>query len=374
MSDKKDNQKKKKSSFPYEFLNRLNSSRKNPWMIATIVLGIILIILSISSLGNQNISSSVASESKVSENINSFLESQSPEGQGDAKIINIEKESGLYKITISYRGQELPLYTTLDGENLVQGVTPLQSANEQENTNNPQNPQEDIPKSEKPVLEAFVSPYCPYGLQYLKGLMPVYDLLEGKAEINVQYMGITHMQEEKPETKTRLCILEEYGKEKSYEYAKEIIYDETAQACYNIYHGVNLQTNEQINSENARSADYFNDCMEPIINSAMDKLNIDSEKIGNCINEKGDELYNDATQYAGSQGVGGSPTPIINGVQVPNNLRGRSPEAIKTAVCSAFAEGSKPEECSQTLQKESPSPGISPLSSTSSGTQTQGAC
>ncbi len=336
--------------------------RNNLWIVSTVILGVICLAL-LFLVFNNGITGNVIGKGEAGEKLVSYLNGQVP--SGEVILSSVEEESGLYRVTVDYQGDAIPLYMTKDGNNFISQLQPITDQATQQTQQ-----QEEITKVEMPVFEAFVSPYCPYGLQYMKGLIPVYDLLKDKADINIMHMGITHMQEEEPETNTRLCILEEYGKEKFFDYVREIVYSEEGQECYNVYHGINLQTNEQIDSPNAGSAEYFGECMDQVIESAFNKAGMNEETIENCVERKGDQLYSESVSYAGSKSVSGSPTPIINNVKVSG---GRSPEAIKQVVCSGFTEESKPEECSQELSTETPSPGISPLSESSAGAAT-GAC
>ncbi|VVB82507.1 Uncharacterised protein [uncultured archaeon] len=72
-------------------------------------------------------------------------------------------------------------------------------------------------------------------------------------------------------------------------------------------------------------------------------------------------MYNTEVTNAENQGVSGSPTLIINGVQASAD---RSPEAIKGVICNAF--NTVPSACSQTLDTNQASAGFGSGSSSSS--------
>lgn len=284
----------------------------------------------------------------VAEDFVSYINSIS---DSEVKLIDVSKyeNTGLYIVLIEYGGQEIPVYVTKDGSYYAMTLLPIEKQEEVQPSQNSQQ----IPQSDKPVLEAFVSPFCPYGLQYMKGLIPVFELLKDKVDINIKYIGITHMSLEKPETMRQLCILNEYNKEKLFDYLKNIVYDKDAEICYNDWHS----------GENKRDDAHFNECMGLIITKVFNKISIDENKINNCIENKGEDYFNSAVEYSSSQNVRGSPTPKINGVKVS----GRSPELIKNAICNAFNE--KPEECSIELSLSTPSPGIGGESGTDTGAQ-----
>ena len=190
----------------------------------------------------------------------------------------------------------------------------------------------------------------------MKGLLPVYELMKDKADISILSLGITHMQNEQLETQRQICINEEYNKNTLFNYIKKIVYDSNSEKCYAEYHS----------GTKAKDTAYFDECMAPTISSIMTELSIDENKINTCIAEQGEDLYNTAVSYARSKGASGSPSPFLNGVKL---TAGRSPEAIKTALCEAFNE--IPEECSTTLSSETPSAGIT---SATSGTNTEAQC
>jgi len=105
--------------------------RENPWIVATLVLGILALIIllgnfigftggSITTFPGSITGGTVG----VSDIGNMILEIVNSQG-GDAELIDVSKEHGLYKVTFSSGGQESSVYVTLDGENIVNGLIPL---------------------------------------------------------------------------------------------------------------------------------------------------------------------------------------------------------------------------------------------------------
>jgi len=111
---------------------------------------------------------------------------------------------------------------------------------------------------------------------------------------------------------------------------------------------------------------------------------IDKTKLENCISVTDKEyniyaLYNDKSTWLNGNfpkfdvhtdlnekyGVRGSPTTVINDKVV--EVSPRSPEKFKETICQAFT--SQPEECSQVLSGEVPSPGIGGGTGSASGGQ-----
>ncbi|RLE43976.1 hypothetical protein DRJ16_03100 [Candidatus Woesearchaeota archaeon] len=330
----------------------LNKARENPWIVSTIVLGLVLVIVLIVGGSNFGMTGNVVSSGDAGQNLVDFIKTQTGK---TAEIVSIEREDFLYSVIVKLDENEIPVHLTLDGKNLLNGgLVPLTVDLTPSDSGRQTPPPADVPKSDKPIVEAFVSPYCPYGLQFEKGLILVYDLLKDKADISIKLMNPTHMQEEIPEIKKELCILEEYDKDIYFDYLRNIVYNNEAAVCYNEYHGINLQTNEQIDSENKRDGEYYIECMASFIDDAMKESGIDKNKIESCVAEKGQGLMDGSTSYVASQGdVSGSPTLKINGIKISS---GRSPDLIKQTICSAF--NNVPEECSQVLLESTFSPGI----------------
>ena len=97
--------------------------RDNPWIISTIILGIVLIGIII--FANGKISGSAVSGDVATNNLISFIKSQNKGDIKDITVVSTEKEGSLYKVTINYQGQDVPVYVSLDGKYLIGNVVPL---------------------------------------------------------------------------------------------------------------------------------------------------------------------------------------------------------------------------------------------------------
>jgi protein-disulfide isomerase len=197
-----------------------------------------------------------------------------------------------------------------------------------------------VPKSNKPKVELFVMSYCPYGLQMEKAYVPAWELLKNKADISLKFVNYAmHGQKEVEENTRQYCI----GKDQPAKLANYL-------KCF--YKGAN------------GAAPDYNDCLKSAgvnvasLNSCYD--NADKQfGITAKLEDKGSWLSGqfpiypvhsaDNTKY----GVQGSPTLVINGVQ---SQAGRTPEAIKTAICNAF--NNQPSECGQQLANTPFQPGF----------------
>ena len=102
--------------------NYFSNFRDNPWILSTVVLAVILIgFIFFTTTGS--ITGNVVSKDVAADNLLSFIESQ---GQaGSVQVVSTEMESGLYKITLDYQGQDVPVYVSSDGNYLITDLIPL---------------------------------------------------------------------------------------------------------------------------------------------------------------------------------------------------------------------------------------------------------
>ena len=323
-----------------------NPDKKNPWMIASFILGIAVIVLLI-MVFKGGITGNVVSETDASDTLIDYLNSKTG---GGVEFVSAQDIGNLYEVTVNYQGQDLPVYITKDGDYFVQGAVPL-TGNAAANSDTETETPTEVQKSDKPVVEAFIFSYCPYGLQFEKALFPVYDLLKDKADIKIVAIGAMHGEYEKQETLRQISIEELYNRDKLFAYLKE--FD---------------------NSADIGNCDGDDTCLNKYLPAIYSKLGIDKTKIENYMKTNAEAIYNEQSKEASSLGISGSPTFVINGVQVQV---ARNPEAIKEAICDAF--NTEPSECSQTLSTASPSPGFggtvsAPQDASHPSTATGGSC
>lgn len=270
--------------------------------------------------------------------VGSYLKRNFLDGYIDNATVKVNKitdEGSLYLIdtAIMLDGevvQEAPVYATKDGKKLIVGTVMNLSTDLPKASPTPTPEPVEVEKMERPHVEVFVMSYCPYGTQMQKAIAPVQALLNESADIELKFVGYTmHGETEIIENTRQYCVEKEYNATTQWKYVK----------CF-----IDAGTGD------AASA------------SCMANLSIDTEKINACVNAthteleidpKSSETYpvylihkTDADKY----GVRGSPTLIINGVEVPTGGAGmtaRTPEALKTVICNAYVNA--PEECNVTL-------------------------
>lgn len=89
----------------------LVSMRENPWIVSTVVLGVLVLILVFISFGVGS-TGNVVSEKDASQKLLDLYTSQGVEG---LSVLSVEKVSGVYQVNFNYEGQTVPIFITVDG-------------------------------------------------------------------------------------------------------------------------------------------------------------------------------------------------------------------------------------------------------------------
>jgi hypothetical protein len=190
-------------------------------------------------------------------------------------------------------------------------------------------------KRAKPDVDVFVMSHCPYGTQMEKGLLPVWEAIGDKVNMNIRFVDYAmHGKKEVDEQLKQYCI-QTMDKAKFKKYLECFLKEgKTDDTCVNA-------------------------------------AGIDKEKLTACIKKTDKEFkvteklekkegwkgrfppFPIHAEKAQKYGVRGSPTLVINDVVVK---AGRSPKAILDAVCRGFKD--KPKECEMKISAANPSPGF----------------
>ena len=261
-----------------------------------------------------------------------------------ASLLSVAEENGVYKFRLKIGENEYDSYVTKDGKILFPESYDLAAAIQKEE----EGETEGITKQDTPDVKVFVMSYCPYGLQAQKMFLPVYDLLKDKAEMGIYFVDyIMHEKQEIDENLRQYCIQEE-EKEKFSSYLSCFVKDGDFEKCLS---ETNIDRTELVTCVSEADQEYditlqYND-KSTWLNERFPKFDVHSD-----LNEK--------------YGVRGSPAVVINDQVV--NISPRSPEKFKEVICQAFT--SQPEECSQTLSNDIPSPGLGG----GTGSSNEGSC
>lgn len=302
----------------------LSKLRENPWMISTFVFVALSVILLIIVLGGNGLTGNAISEASAAQQTQDFVK----------KVYGIdliyksgEEKNGVYNMNFDMDGQDIKLGATKDfsfvqlptGSWLrVEDYENL-DLSEQEETQET----EEIPKTDKPVVDLYVMSFCPYGNKAEDTMLPVYNLLKSKVDFNVHYIVSVsgsnvqslHGQPEVDQNEREACVMKEYGEDKLWSFMTAI--------------------NANCGSSGS--------CWE----AEASKLGIDANKIKSCVSSSGLSLMQANADASDAAGASGSPTLIINGVESTSVYQYGNSEGYKTAICSAF--NTEPSECSQTL-------------------------
>lgn len=320
-----ENNEKEESSNKKEKLTE--KMRENPWILSTLVLGILILILLVGNFSG-GMTGNVISEKDAGDIILNFVKTQT-NGQGELVETNVFDNS-LYEVIILYQGNEVPLYITKDGKNLVQGILPLE--NIEQNSSQSEKIQ-DIPKSDKPKVELFIMTHCPYGAQAEKGIIPTIKALGNSVDAKIRFVHyFMHGDKEETETYNQVCIREEQSV-KYLDYLQCFLEDGNSERC-------------------------------------LTKTKIDKNKLETCISSgKSKEYYAEDSKLSEAYGVQGSPTLVVNGMIVSS---GRDSASYLGTICSAFNNAPE-EECNKELSSTSPSPGFGTGTGSSASTANCGA-
>jgi thiol-disulfide isomerase/thioredoxin len=301
----------------------------NLWMISTAVLALILIIMFVRAGITGSVIGALSKEqagTKVTSLINGYFIQT-----GSATLDSVSEESGLYKVTLNYNSDKIPVYLTKDGKSLILPNGIVSVAEIEASANQQQTATENIPKSDKPSVELFVMSFCPYGVKAEGNILPIIELLKDKIDFKIKFIvsvngntindvqslhGINEAKED-----ARQVIIMKYYPDKFYSYLSEIDNN-----CYSLA------------SDTAK----FDECWK----NAAQNLGMDINRIETAAyGTEGINLLKQDEADASKYEVSGSPTLIINGVQSSSIYSGTA--ATQQAICSAF--NTAPSECSQEI-------------------------
>ncbi len=336
MANKKSSGETKKESSKKSKVSKMRklSQKTNYWAISTAVLAILLIATMITG----GTTGAIVSPEQAGQNVLSFAKTQG----ADATFVNASDNGSLYQIILSIKGkdgasQEVPVYVTKDGKTLVpQPISLEKKTTAPKETSKSTPTPANIPKSDKPVVEAFVMAYCPYGTQMEKGILPVVKALGDKInfEIKFVYYSMHTSHGEVKEQLNQYCIQKEQH-DKYLDYLTCFLEAGDGKGCMDSV-GIDKTKLETCTTTTDKK---FN-----VMANLEDKSSWLSGRF-----PKFDIFKADNEKY----GVKGSPTLIINGVTAQT---GRDSVSLLNTICSSFNVA--PEECNKKFEATSPSPGF----------------
>ena len=266
----------------------------------------------------------------------------------EAVLVSVSEKNGVYSFKMKIDDQEYDSYITKDGKILFpSGISLAESEEDITADETVKKTCEDIGKTKKPVLEAFVVSQCPFGVQMQRILNEIIKNIPQLASyIKVEYMGAIEGDK----------ITAMHGDEEAQENLRQI--------C--------------LREEQPNNFWQYIDChiKEGDVDSCLETAQIDVNKLTGCLTDGSRGLAYAEKDFANQDKyqITGSPTLILDGEKISEfDFGGRTAEAVKTVVCCAFQD--KPAFCDTTLSTESANTSFSPTySSTESNAGGNASC
>lgn len=261
-------------------------------------------------------------------------------GAAPAKIDSITKENGLYKVMVDIGGdQKVESYATLDGklffpQAMKTGESTETAAGDDQAASTPATP-ENLPKTDKPVVELFVMTHCPYGTQMEKGILPVVAALGKKIDFSIKFNDYAmHGEKELDQSLIQYCVQKEQN-DKFTNYLNCFLKDESqTTACL---------ASAKVNTDKMQACVEKTDKAYSVKDNFKNNVDFRGTFPGFNVQKADNTKYN----------VGGSPTLIINGTETQS---GRDSASLLKTICSAF--NNEPKECQTSLSSATPAAGF----------------
>ena len=249
-----------------------NKGNNNLWRISSIVFAILFVVALVIAFRG-GLTGNVIKADTAGEKLTAYLNTIA---DGTVTYVSAKDLGNMYEVTVNYQSQDIPVYITKDGKYFVQAIKEIPTATASitggaiaDTTTT------EVPKTDKPVVQAFIFSYCPYGLQFEKALFPVYDLLKNKADINIVAIGAMHGEYEHIETLRQISIEQIYGRDKLFAYLAE------------------FDANTNIGSCSGDAA-----CIDKYLPTIYTKLSIDKTKVDAYMSKSAEAIYNQQTALA----------------------------------------------------------------------------
>jgi hypothetical protein len=268
-----------------------------------------------------------------------------------ASLANVVEENGVYKFQLQIGENKYDSYITKDGKILfTSGIslepTPTPSITPTPTPQQPKASCEDLKKTGKALMEAFVVSKCPYGLQMQRILYEIVKNIPSLEEnIKVRYIGAIEGNK----------ITAMHGDEEAQENLRQICIREEDESKYWDYVTCHIKKGD--------------------VDSCLTSANVDKSNIEACMADsaRGLKYAKEDFDLQGEYSVSGSPTLFLNGEKVSEfDFGGRTAEALKTLLCCGFK--SNLDICSQKLLETQAATGFSETYASASGSSSDAAC
>lgn len=325
------------------------SKEGNVWIFISVILGIVLIAgfftgaYNITGLtGDGTMSSSAAAQKVVK-----FLDEKLLPAGTSATLTDVNETAGMYLVTFDIDNQTYSAFVSKTGRYFFPQVYDIDAAYAADTPpDNTQPTSFDAPDAEKPTVKFFIMSFCPYGKQAEAGLKPVFDLFNDTVALEPHYVIYSDFATRMGAQWSEYCLDEEQ-KYCSLHGINEINED-VRQMCIDKYYSPTVWWNYVDKANIDCTLNDIETCWKTVASS----FSIDTAKIEKCQRDEGLTLAAAELALNVQYGVTGSPTIFINEQAYSE---ARSPDAMKSAVCTGFA--TVPAECSSSLSDQSSAAG-----------------
>jgi len=328
--------------------NKTQPKKSNRGKAVVIILGVLIIAVLLFFILKQTPNKGTVSTADIEKKMTDYVNSEMLQPGYSATVRVLGREGDLYKLEVNLGTQNVTSYTNLDGTLFFPVGYSVNTTSQPTNTDNVDTQAPvvtETPKTAKPTVELFVMSYCPYGIQAEKGMVPTIEALGDSVDFKLRFVYYAmHGKKEVDENIVQYCIQKE-------EPAKLLPY----LTCFNqAGDGAGCANTTLIDSAKLKACYAATDKEFGLNEAYADEA---SWLAGQYPLFGVDTALN--TKYA----VGGSPTLIINGVQVDS---ARDPTSYQKAICNAMTTPSA--ACSTTLSSASPAPSFGTGTTTGSTT------
>ena len=260
-----------------------------------------------------------------------------------AEVLNIESESGFFKLDIKLSdGREIKSLISQDGKIFVpeamyiEDIVAEKEKQEAAAAVTKAQTLSEMVKSDKPVVELFVMSYCPFGTQAEKAIIPAVEKLAENVDFRLEFVDYAmHGEIEVREQLQQFAISEKYP-DKLIPYLKEFLVAGDSDAALT---AVDLTSADLAGTIAAADSKF------EIIKNLEDKsLWVSGQYPHFGIHDAEGDKYS----------VEGSPTLVVNGKVVEGAAR--TPAGMLATICAAFE--TPVEACLAELSTATPSSGF----------------
>ncbi len=199
--------------------------------------------------------------------------------------------------------------------------------------------EESVNKTDTVKVDLYIMSFCPFGMQMVEVLKPVYRLLKNDIEFNLHFVIYPS---EWYNNNSEFCIGKYCSMHGVFELKEDI-----RQKCIFKYYPEKWWNYAVCMISKYRRNPWHNDTLSPWQDCA-EQAGISIDDVLGCMQTEGMKLIAEDYELNKKYGVTASPTLFINGEMYTGE---RTPEALKKEICNHFK--AKPKECEEKLSSES---------------------